>query len=102
MDAVALRRRLSTPVSGDAMKTTSAANGSKTNGNGKKNGAGNGHSRVRPKEAARREVLSGQPSVESLLGVARSDGQPNLDKSQLLAALLAFKKGDFTVRLPLH
>jgi HAMP domain-containing protein/signal transduction histidine kinase/CheY-like chemotaxis protein len=81
---------------------TPAAHASKTNGN-RKNASGNenGHAAsTRSKVAAARSEVLEQPPIEAFLGAAR--GGVGLDKGQLLAALLAFKKGDFTVRLPLH
>ena len=45
--------------------------------------------------------LSGQPSILSLLTPPSSGASRELDKKTLLAALMAFKKGDFSVRLPL-
>src|SRR5213080_301433 len=45
------------------------------------------------------EQLKGQPSILSLL--TPPDGRlQELDKKILLAALIAFKKGDFSARLP--
>ena len=67
----------------------------RSNGNGPspRNGNGNGK-----RHEPRPETLTGQPPITTLLGV-RSEGKV-LDKSELLAALVAFKKGDFSARLP--
>ncbi|MDB5290421.1 MAG: diguanylate cyclase, partial [Phycisphaerales bacterium] len=61
-----------------------------------RNGSSNGHSE--------QEVLTGQPSIEAMLARSPRAQQPQeegLDRKQLLAALIAFKKGDFSVRLPI-
>jgi HAMP domain-containing protein/signal transduction histidine kinase/CheY-like chemotaxis protein len=51
-------------------------------------------------------VLTDQPSIGAILAANprqrhEPEEQPGLDRTQLLAALLAFKKGDFSVRLPI-
>ena len=46
------------------------------------------------------DQLQGQPSILSLLGPPQGN-ERELDKKTLLAALNAFKKGDFSVRLPI-
>ncbi|HEY2586743.1 MAG TPA: HAMP domain-containing protein, partial [Tepidisphaeraceae bacterium] len=60
------------------------------------NGNGNGKSgRHQP------ERLEGRPPIAQLLGFSKTpDGRP-LDKKTLLTALLAFKRGDFSARLPI-
>ncbi|HZL37436.1 MAG TPA: HAMP domain-containing protein [Tepidisphaeraceae bacterium] len=102
------------------MKTQSpAAHALKSNGNGngaKKNGNGNGQraAKAAPRIAdpipnrardardgsGKGETLTGQPSISTILS-AKADQGPVLDKTQLLMALLAFKKGDFSARLPI-
>ena len=49
----------------------------------------------------RPEVLEGQPAITEILGLGRAAGRGELDKKTLLTALLAFKKGDFSARLPI-
>ncbi|HEY1921754.1 MAG TPA: HAMP domain-containing protein, partial [Tepidisphaeraceae bacterium] len=56
----------------------------------------NGNGRRRAPE----ETLDGQPSIMQILG--NQKGEPDqLNKTTLLTALLALKKGDFTARLPM-
>jgi HAMP domain-containing protein len=50
-------------------------------------------------EAAHLEHVPGQPPIEALLAAAAKD-ESGLNKSMLLHVLIAFKKGDFSVRLP--
>jgi HAMP domain-containing protein/signal transduction histidine kinase/CheY-like chemotaxis protein len=80
--------------------------------NGRSNGNGNGHGPARAmgggsKRKAQRgggehaEVLDGQPRIEALLGLARDGTGRELDKKTLLSALIAFRKGDFSARLPI-
>jgi HAMP domain-containing protein/signal transduction histidine kinase/CheY-like chemotaxis protein len=78
-------------------KMTSAADhGSNGNGNGSN---GNGHRLPRGGEAA--DILSQQPNIATLLSAPRGQRRGDeLDKGTLLRALMAFKKGDFSVRLP--
>ncbi len=45
------------------------------------------------------ESLEGQPSIAELLGGRKGEGD-QLDKTMLLTALSALKRGDFTARLP--
>src|SRR5689334_12753411 len=98
----------------------------------KKNAGRDGNGRGPQPRASRprREVLEGQPPIETLLGGAAPDSDGNgrdgngrngngngrgarggrlaslrdadagLDKTMLLTALIAFRKGDFSVRLP--
>src|SRR4051812_30208512 len=82
------------------------------NGNRNGNGKGNGHAtttrrgrKVAPGSASRREILDGQPPIHQILAAAAPGhdgelGHGHLDKAALLNALMAFRKGDFTVRLP--
>ena len=77
----------------------------KGNGNGDRprpNGHSNGHPDGKARADGRRanEVLDGQPSVTSLLGVQLAQNPDGFDKGKLLAALLDLKRGDFTIRLP--
>jgi HAMP domain-containing protein len=84
------------------MNTKSISNAVKTNGinrrNGRRSSSGNGHSA----ESATAEVMPEQASIGSILSdrdaAPRSTAQ--LNKTQLLEALLAFRKGDFNARLP--
>ena len=46
-------------------------------------------------------VLQDQPPIDVLLRGDRASEHETLDRKTLLAALLAFKKGDFSVRLPI-
>src|SRR5688572_7092082 len=72
-----------------------------TNGNGSRAPAA---TRDRDRERA----LAEQPAISEILGAAaRTDGDTtrqrdsqSLDRAQLLQALMALKKGDFSVRLP--
>ncbi|MEA2733915.1 MAG: hypothetical protein QOE14_366, partial [Humisphaera sp.] len=84
---------------------------------GSKNGNGNGVTNGRGKGAAApaaaatttrarsgaEEVLEGQPPISELLqrsgGRMRPSAEGGLQKSKLLEALLAFKRGDFRARL---
>src|SRR5262245_56693676 len=78
-------------------KTTSNRRSTR-NGN---HGGGNGE-RQKPHTRVETDELKGQPSIISLLapGKESPDARRALDKGTLLAALAAFKKGDFSVRLP--
>ncbi len=60
------------------------------------NGNGSGNSRRRAAE----ETLDGQPSIMQILGSQKGELE-QLNKTTLLTALLALKKGDFTARLPM-
>ena len=51
--------------------------------------------------AHREEKLEGQPSIMELLASRGSHDSGQLNKTMLLTALNALKKGDFTTRLPL-
>jgi HAMP domain-containing protein/signal transduction histidine kinase/CheY-like chemotaxis protein len=65
---------------------------------------GNGHSNGNSKHARPpREVFDGQPPIERILGMGQSKDEHALalDKKTLLNALLAFKRGDFSARLPI-
>ena len=44
--------------------------------------------------------VAGQPPITAILGARASRDGHELDKTTLLTALLAFTKGDFSVRLP--
>src|SRR6476661_963524 len=79
------------------------------NGHRNGNAAGNGHATGRGRKAptvasSRREVLDGQPPIHQILAAAGTlDGEQHhaaLDKAVLLNALVAFRKGDFSVRMP--
>ena len=73
-------------------------------GQDKKNGHenGNGHGQRKPRsQRLAGEVLDGQPSVEQILTAPKPNGH-ELDKTMLLTALLALKKGNFSVRLPVN
>src|SRR4051812_37776899 len=89
------------------------------NGEHDGNGSGNGHRKApaRAKAAAaeaehERETLTGQPDITAILKGNGGDGTvatmdsvrarnvKELDKTTLLTALLAFRKGDFSIRLP--
>src|SRR4051794_27096384 len=103
------------PKTGTSRNPKSTIKRHTTDGNG--NGNGNGHdgdghaathSRATRQPRGRREVreaLDGQPPIAAILGVAADgDGRRpgrTLERSQILAALLGFKKGDFDVRLPI-
>src|SRR3954467_4144952 len=78
-----------TPVLRKRGKT--ARNGHR-NGNGDGSRAGNGDGDA--------DVLESQPAIETILARRGSMGD-QLDKAQLLAALIALRKGDFSVRLPI-
>src|SRR4051794_18740842 len=79
--------------------------------NGNRNGDGNGHAtgprsrKTTSGSPSRREVLDGQPPIHQILAAAApehhgEDAHGKIDKALLLNALLALRKGDFTVRLP--
>src|SRR6478672_2990993 len=86
------------------------------NGEHDGNGSGNGHRKARTKATAEaeqeREALTGQPDITAILKGGGGDGAvatmdsvrarnvKELDKTTLLTALLAFRKGDFSIRLP--
>jgi HAMP domain-containing protein/signal transduction histidine kinase/CheY-like chemotaxis protein len=72
------------------------ANGRGKSGEGHSNGNGNGKS-----SRHQAETLDGQPPIAQLLGLSTSPNGNVLDKKTLLAALLAFKRGDFSARLPI-
>src|SRR6478752_2771822 len=62
--------------------------------NGHRNGNGDGDSKV----------FDGQPPIEKLLAASRRGAGNNghdLDRTHLLAALTALRKGDFSARLPI-
>src|SRR5436189_1710964 len=73
-------------------KRGKAARNGHRNGNGDGSRAGNGDGDA--------DVLESQPAIETILARRGSMGD-QLDGAQLLAALIALKKGDFSVRLPL-
>jgi len=52
--------------------------------------------------AGAEEALTGQPPISAILTAPRMDDQSRLDKSELLSALMALKKGQFAARLPGH
>jgi HAMP domain-containing protein/signal transduction histidine kinase/CheY-like chemotaxis protein len=68
------------------------------NGNGKTGNGENGNSAHAPSRA---EALGSQASVLEMLSAPADHRADQLSKTMLLTALLALKKGDFTVRLPL-
>src|SRR5689334_12656343 len=79
-----------------ARRGVGVTKGSNRNGNG--NGSAAAH--AEPARHAQGDELQGQPSILSLLAPPQKhDGA--LNKATLLAALIAFKKGDFGVRLPM-
>src|SRR5688500_1983670 len=86
--------------------TPAAKNG---NGNGHGNGRGKGGSgAAAPAAAPRRreeDVLAGQPPITDLLrsagGRMKGGVDGGLQKTKLLEALLDFKRGDFSARLPI-
>jgi HAMP domain-containing protein/signal transduction histidine kinase/DNA-binding response OmpR family regulator len=65
------------------------------NGNGHGNGSGNGHGKAGGAAAARREAAAGPARFD------RDGAGPALDRKTLLAALQAFRRGDFSARLPI-
>src|SRR5947207_2443171 len=75
--------------------------GAKARGNGSRGNGTGTQRRVAP-----RESLPDQPSIATLLSApppplrAPAAETAGLDKASLLTALAAFKKGDFSVRLP--
>jgi HAMP domain-containing protein/signal transduction histidine kinase/DNA-binding response OmpR family regulator len=77
-----------TPV----LKSRSTSHGGST-----RNGAGNGHGKSSAPDDV---VLKDQPEIAELLGRERIDAGKRLERTALLSALTAFKKGDFSVRLP--
>src|SRR5688572_8688335 len=98
-----------------ARRHTSATNKKNVNGNGNGNGHrdghrndgaradGNGDGAATTKAAAARagrrlEDLDGQPTIAEILGATRAKN--TLDRTKLLQTLIAFKKGDFSVRMP--
>ncbi len=90
---------------GAAARGNGAGNG---HGRGNGNGHGNGNGGTTAAASARPragggEVLEGQPPIGVILGLRdRPDGAHHLlDKKTLLAALQAFRKGDFSARLPI-
>jgi HAMP domain-containing protein len=97
--------------SSPAARRQTATNTSKRNGNGNGNGNGDGHAHAQadgdgaatkvakraPRVARRLDELDGQPTIAQILGAQRRD---SLDKTKLLSTLTAFKKGDFSVRMP--
>jgi hypothetical protein len=73
-----------------------------SNGHRGGNGSNDGASVVLNHGSAGDE-FPGQPPIEPLLSASRRQKQPDnqLDRAQLLAALTALRKGDFSVRLPI-
>jgi HAMP domain-containing protein len=73
----------------------------KSNGNSARgNGHSNGNAAGREGHGRGTEILDGQPSVTSLLGVQLAQNPDGFDRGKLLAALLDLKRGDFSIRLP--
>src|SRR5579871_440335 len=79
-----------TPSAGESSMKSKAAQSAKANG--QPNGKTNGHANGNELKAAGQARVGGRLAADI----------EALDKKQLLAALSAFKKGDFTVRLPEH
>ena len=77
-----------TPV----LKTRSTSNNGPT-----RNGGGNGHGKATASDDG---VMKDQPAISELLGRERIESGKRLERTALLSALTAFKKGDFSVRLP--
>src|SRR5436190_23805725 len=67
------------------------------NGRNGRNG-GNGHD---GEGQIDEKLFEAQPVIETLLGHRDRSHKGDLDKAQLLAALTALKKGEFSVRLPI-
>jgi HAMP domain-containing protein/signal transduction histidine kinase/CheY-like chemotaxis protein len=67
---------------------------SKKNGRHAENGNGNG------RDAQPLEPLPGQPPIMSLISDRNKSREGEINKTQLLEALIAFKKGNFAARLP--
>src|SRR5262249_41717169 len=97
-----------TLTGGDHMKSKTSSRISKLNLSSKKtesNGNGNGHSTTAevaaPFSSANKDAMP--QSIVGVLGNrAPARNEPSeLNKTQLLTALLAFRKGDFSVRLPI-
>jgi hypothetical protein len=65
-----------------------------------RNGKNGGNGRGAPAPADG-EVLNGQPPISRLLGLVTVGDGTQLEKKTLLAALLSFRKGDFSARLPI-
>ncbi|HZN67122.1 MAG TPA: HAMP domain-containing protein, partial [Tepidisphaeraceae bacterium] len=108
------------PKSSSTRGTRSSESRKPGGGNGL--GHGNGHAPGRdgdgdvhaPRPAQPRgrrevgEVLDGQPPIDAILGatppahgrLGRDGRGRSIEKTELLTALLAFRKGDFSVRLP--
>jgi HAMP domain-containing protein/signal transduction histidine kinase/CheY-like chemotaxis protein len=84
---------------------TSKVSSTRRNVDGKKNGsASNGHSNGNGNGHSKRiegEVLEGQPPITAILGQRTTVDGRDLDKTTMLSALIALKKGDFSVRLPM-
>src|SRR5687767_14397643 len=98
---------LSAAKSGEGRKQSAAGHARGTNGkNGNGRHANGGGTAARKAagrvEAGAEEVLQGQPPIETLIGLSRESSPRELDKKTLLGALLAFRKGDFTARLPIE
>src|SRR5947207_1921369 len=77
------------------------------NGNGSRGGAAGGDQKGSQETERDSRVLNTQPSIAeylapgSRIGRGREDRHDReLDKATLLQALVAFRKGDFSVRLP--
>src|SRR5258708_2421146 len=77
-----------------AVKKRPASNGSASHG---RSNNGNGNDRRTEDDAA---VLRDQPSIAAILGGGKRIATKELERTALLSALIAFKKGDFSVRLP--
>src|SRR5436190_18068662 len=103
-------------MGGDHMKNKSVARGGNGKGNDKRNGhrnPGNGKSNgdddgnvavaapeMEMAESDGKHALKDQPPILSLLTDRGQARGKQLNKTQLLEALLAFKKGNFSMRLP--
>jgi HAMP domain-containing protein/signal transduction histidine kinase/DNA-binding response OmpR family regulator len=98
-----MKTTIASPRNGQKQARKISREASRQNGNG--NGKPQSPNRSRAKD---QEVLTDQPNISEILTAGdtsalepmRSRKSKELDKTTLLTALLAFKKGDFSVRLP--
>ena len=72
------------------------------NGNGNGNGHGKASRVATADTTAHQQMPEGQPSIAELLGSERGGSERQLDKTTLFRALVALRKGDFSVRLPVN
>ena len=109
-----MKNKTAAPRDQKNQDSATSGNGSSKKSNGNGNGNGNGK---RPAPVRHSAMLPNQPSIEAILmgpgataTTARhqarmpiADTTPNesaLTRGELLHVLMAFKKGDFSVRLP--